>query len=39
MHRSWLKGSEGGALNAMFSATEYNLRWLMQAIFRLEFGL
>ena len=35
MHRCWLKGSEGDALNAVLSAAGYNLRWLLRAIVRL----
>lgn len=38
MHRCWLKGSEGDALNAVLSAAGYNLRWLLRAIVRLGLG-
>lgn len=38
MHRCWLKGSAGDALNAVLSAAGYNLRWLMRAIMRLGLG-
>jgi transposase, IS5 family len=38
MHRCWLKGSEGDALNAVLSAVGYNLRWLLRAILRLGLG-
>ncbi len=38
MHRCWLKGSEGDALNAVLCAAGYNLRWLLRAIMRLGLG-
>lgn len=38
MHRCWLKGSEGDALNAVLSTAGYNLRWLLRAIVRLDLA-
>tara|TARA_B100001105_G_scaffold171903_1_gene138408 strand:- start:29494 stop:30036 length:543 start_codon:yes stop_codon:yes gene_type:complete len=36
MDRCWLKGPEGDALHAMLSAAGFDIRWLLQAIARLD---